>query len=243
MVAAAAAARRKSRFVAYLRVSTDQQGLRGLGMDAQRASIAGFIDRAGGEAVAEFVEVESGKRADRPQLRLALAAAQRLNARLITAKLDRLSRSVNFISGLMESGVDFIIVDLPEANRLTLHIMAAFAEHEREAISRRTKEALAAAKARGVKLGNPNLTAASAAKGRALGLAAVRARAQRFKERMSGQVNRLRGEGNSLRAIAAVLNEEGTLTASGKGNAWTACGVLAVLQVEDAGVRAQPRRA
>lgn len=229
MTAAAAAARRKSRFVAYLRVSTDHQGIRGLGMDAQRASISGYIERAAGELVAEFVEVESGKRADRPQLRAALAACQRLGARLIISKLDRLSRSVSFIANLMDSRADFLIVDMPDANRLTLHLMAAIAENEREMISRRTKEALQAARARGVKLGTPtNLTTAAALRGRKLGLQVSKERARRFAERMSGQVERLRREGNSLRAIARQLNEEGALTASGKGT-WTADAVRRVL--------------
>lgn len=229
MTAAAAAARRKSRFVAYLRVSTDHQGLRGLGMDAQRASISGYIERAAGELVAEYVEVESGKRADRPKLREALAACQRLGARLIISKLDRLSRSVSFIANLMNSRADFLIVDMPDANRLTLHLMAAIAENEREMISRRTKEALQAARARGVRLGTPaNLTTAAALRGRKLGLQVSKERARRFAERMSGQVERLRREGNSLRAIARQLNEEGALTASGKG-AWTADAVRRVL--------------
>lgn len=227
--ASAAATRRKSRFVAYLRVSTDHQGIRGLGMDAQRASISGYIERAGGELVAEYVEVESGRRSDRPKLREALAACQRLGARLIISKLDRLSRSVSFISKLMDSRADFLIVDMPDANRLTLHLMAAIAENEREMISRRTKEALQAAKARGVTLGTPaNLQTEAAAKGRHLGLKVSRERARKFAERMSGQVKRLRGEGLSLRAIARVLNEEGALTASGKGT-WTAAGVRKVL--------------
>ncbi len=179
-------------------------------MDAQRASISGYIDRAAGELVAEYVEVESGKRADRPKLREALAACQRLGARLIISKLDRLSRSVSFISNLMDSRADFLIVDMPDANRLTLHLMAAIAENEREMISRRTKEALQAARARGVRLGTPeNLTTAAALRGRQLGLQVSKERARRFAERMSGQVTRLRKEGLSLRAIASVLNEEG----------------------------------
>jgi DNA invertase Pin-like site-specific DNA recombinase len=185
--------------------------------------------------VAEYVEVESGKRADRPKLREALAACQRLGARLIISKLDRLSRSVSFISNLMDSRADFLIVDMPDANRLTLHLMAAIAENEREMISRRTKDALAAARARGVTLGTPaNLTTAAALRGRKLGLQVSRERARRFAERMSGQVTRLRQEGLSLRDIANVLNEEGALTASGKGT-WTADAVRRILSSSSGG--------
>ena len=227
--AAAAAARRATRFISYLRVSTDGQGIRGLGMEAQRSSVSGYINRQAGELVKEFVEVESGKRADRPQLRAALAACDRLGARLVIAKLDRLSRSVSFISNLMEARADFVVVDMPDANRLTIHVMAAFAEHEREAISRRTKDALAAAKRRGVVLGTPrNFTREAAERGRLLGLGVRQDRSRRFSERMLGQVLRLRCDGLSLRGVAAVLNEEGVLTARGTG-AWTACGVRAVL--------------
>jgi DNA invertase Pin-like site-specific DNA recombinase len=223
---AAAAARRTARWISYCRVSTDQQGIRGLGIEAQRAAIAGYVDRSGGELVEEYVEVESGKRADRPQLRESLSACQRLGARLIIAKLDRLSRSMSFIANLMESRADFVIVDMPDANRLTIHIMAAVAENEREMISKRTKDALQAAKARGVKLGNPHgIPKNAAARGRKLGQELRSERARRFAERMSGQVNRLRNEGLSLRAIARVLNEEGTLTATGKAGSWTATAV------------------
>jgi len=137
--------------VAYYRVSTDRQGKSGLGLEAQQASVRGHLGSV--QPIAEFVEVESGKRNDRPQLALALATAKKAKATLIIAKLDRLARNVHFISGMMESGVDFVAVDNPHATRLTLHILAAVAEHEREMIATRTKEALAAAKARGTRLG------------------------------------------------------------------------------------------
>lgn len=140
-------------FIAYYRVSTDRQGRSGLGLEAQRETVRHHLLREDGSLVAEFVEVESGKRNDRPQLALALAAAKKAKATLIIAKLDRLARNVHFISGLMESGVDFIAADNPHANRLMIHMLAAFAEHEREQISNRTKAALAAAKARGTRLG------------------------------------------------------------------------------------------
>lgn len=227
---AAAAAKRVQRFVGYLRVSTDGQGIRGLGIDAQRVAVAGYVERAGGELVKEYVEVESGKRADRPKLREALAACQRLKARLVIAKLDRLSRSVSFIAQLMDGKADFVIVDLPDANRLTIHIMAAVAENEREMISKRTKGALQAAKARGVKLGNPHgIDKEAAARGRQLGQEARQERARRFAEMMLGQLERLQKEGKSLHAIARQLNEEGQLTAAGKPGSWTAAGVRRVL--------------
>src|SRR4051812_31466483 len=136
-------------FVAYYRVSTDRQGQSGLGLDAQRAAVAGFIGTRG--LVAEFTEVESGKRSDRPQLAMALDLCRRKRTMLVIAKLDRLARNVAFIANLMESGVEFVAVDMPYANKLTLHILAAVAEHEREMISVRTKIALAAYKARGGK--------------------------------------------------------------------------------------------
>jgi DNA invertase Pin-like site-specific DNA recombinase len=141
-------------FIAYYRVSTDRQGQSGLGLDAQRAAVAAFV--AGrGDLVGEFTEVESGRRSDRPELHRALDLCREKRAVLVIAKLDRLARSVAFISNPMESGVEFVAVDMPQANRLTLHIPAAVAEHDREMISQRTKAALAAAKARGTKLGNP----------------------------------------------------------------------------------------
>ncbi len=145
------------RFVAYYRVSTDRQGRSGLGLDAQREAVAGQVQRAGGEIVADFTEIESGKRADRPELRAALAEAKRHRATLIIARLDRLSRNMAFIANLVDARIDFIACDNPHATRLTLRILVAVAEHEREMISARTKAALAIAKARGVRLGNPCL--------------------------------------------------------------------------------------
>lgn len=143
-------------FVAYYRVSTVRQGQSGLGLDAQRASVAAHVaGKSGGLLLAEFQEIESGRKSDRPQLAAALALCKRQKATLVIAKLDRLARNVRFISSLMESGVQFQAVDMPEANRLTVHILAAVAEHEREAISERTRAALAAKKARGETLGNP----------------------------------------------------------------------------------------
>src|ERR1700730_6162092 len=140
-----------SGFVAYYRVSTERQGRSGLGLDAQREAVVRHVTGHNGELIADFCA--SGKRSDRPGVAAAIGAAKKAKATLIIAKLDRLARNVHFISGLMESGVDFVAADNPHANKLMVHLLAAFAEHEREQISQRTKDALAAAKARGVRLG------------------------------------------------------------------------------------------
>jgi DNA invertase Pin-like site-specific DNA recombinase len=144
------------KFVAYFRVSTDRQGKSGLGLDAQREAVMDYLNGGRWTLVAEFTEVESGKNADRPELEKALAACKKLKAKLVIAKLDRLSRNLAFIATLMESGVEFVAVDIPQANKLTIHILAAVAQHEREMISERTKAALQAAKKRGQRLGNPD---------------------------------------------------------------------------------------
>jgi len=145
--------------VAYYRVSTDKQGQSGLGLDAQRAAVELHARSVGAEVIAEFQDVESGRKADRVGLAAALAMCRTKRATLLIAKLDRLARSVAFISNLMEGGVDFVAADMPLVNRLTVHVLAAVAEHEREMISQRTKAALAAAKVRGTRLGNPRLPA------------------------------------------------------------------------------------
>jgi DNA invertase Pin-like site-specific DNA recombinase len=139
------------RYIAYYRCSTRKQGQSGLGLEAQRSAVERFI--CDGSLIAEFEEVESGNRADRPALEAALRECRLRGATLVIAKLDRLSRSVSFIARLMEEGADFVAVDMPAASRFTLHIMAAMAEQEREMISHRTKAALAAARDRGVVLG------------------------------------------------------------------------------------------
>jgi DNA invertase Pin-like site-specific DNA recombinase len=140
-------------FVAYYRVSTERQGASGLGLEAQQAAVLGYLNGGSWRLVAEVVEVESGKKANRPKLAEALRLCRLHGATLIIARMDRLARNVAFVSGLMESKVDFVAVDFPQANRLTIHILAAVAEHEAKCISERTKAALQAAKARGVKLG------------------------------------------------------------------------------------------
>lgn len=211
-----------TKFVAYYRVSTDRQGASGLGLEAQRAVVVSFV--AGkGELAAEFTEIESGRRSDRPELHAALAACQRQRATLVIAKLDRLARNVAFIAGLMESGVEFVAVDMPEANRLTLHILAAVAEHEREMISQRTKAALAVAKARGTKLGNPNPNLSVA-------IAARVARMAEARRAVAPLIGRLRAQGMSLRAIAADLNGRRIPTVTGC--QWYASSVANVLRTE-----------
>jgi DNA invertase Pin-like site-specific DNA recombinase len=140
-------------FVSYVRISTTEQGESGLGLEAQRQEVSEYLARASGKPLCEFVEVESGSRNDRLQSTAAVELCKRCKATLIIAKLDRLARNVAFISKLMESGLDFLAVDNPHANNLMIHMLAAFAEHERDQIRARTKAALAAAKARGVALG------------------------------------------------------------------------------------------
>src|SRR2546422_7041456 len=144
----------QGKIIAYYRVSTKQQGASGLGLEGQHAAVEAYARQTGARIVAEHVEVESGKRADRPELAKALAHAKRSKATLCVAKLDRLARNVEFLAKVMNSGCEFAAADMPSANRFMLHVMAAVAEHEAKAISERTKVALAAAKARGVKLGS-----------------------------------------------------------------------------------------
>lgn len=145
------------KYVAYYRVSTAKQGISGLGIDAQKAAVATFLK--GADLLAEFVEVESGKKNQRTELSRAIASAKAQGATLVIAKLDRLSRNAGFIFALRDSSVDFVCCDIPDANTLTVGIFAVIAQHERETISKRTKDALQAKKAKGEKLGTPeNLT-------------------------------------------------------------------------------------
>jgi DNA invertase Pin-like site-specific DNA recombinase len=200
------------KLVAYYRVSTVKQGQSGLGEEAQRAAVRQFLDGTSGELVAEYREVESGKRSDRPELAKAIAHAKRARATLVIAKLDRLARNLHFITGLQESGIEFVAADNPHANEFTIHILAAVAQHEAKAISRRTKEALAAAKARGVVLGKPeNLTAAA----REASIKARREKVRRAYAPLERLIVDLRGRGMSFQAIAAHLNELGEVTRNG----------------------------
>ena len=152
----------EGKFIAYYRVSTAQQGKSGLGLEAQKSAVTNYLNGGNWELLREFTEIESGKRKNRPQLLLALAMCRKQKATLVIAKLDRLARNLHFISGLMESKVNFVAVDNPTTNRLTVHILAAVAEDEARAISARTKAALASAKARGVRLGQNGAVLGSA---------------------------------------------------------------------------------
>ena len=206
------------RFIAYERVSTARQGMSGLGMAAQRRAIDDFAVSRGAEVIGRFTEVESGGRSDRPELLKALHLARLTGATLIIAKLDRLSRNAAFLLALRDSGVRFLACDMPEANDLTVGIMALVAQQEREAISRRTKEALAAAKARGVRLGNPNGAAAlrRAGKGGAALRETVTRNANQHAHDLSGVMDDIRAAGHvTLRAIANELNAKGMETRRG----------------------------
>ena len=220
-----------TRYVAYFRVSTASQGKSGLGLEAQRQAVLDYINGNGARILAEYVEVESGARNDRPQLARALAQCALLGAVLVIAKLDRLARSVSFIAALMDSGVDFIATDFPQANRLTIHILAAVAEHEREMISSRTKVALAAAKARGVKLGNPNLTAAARAKGRKASALALAKRAKERAALVIPTIRELQAGGASLHKVAEALNAKGV--PSPRGGKWYGSSIRNALALDD----------
>ena len=203
----------EAKFVAYFRVSTDRQGKSGLGLEAQRKAVIDHINGNGARVLAEYTEVESGKKTSRPELTKALAHCKANGAVLVIAKLDRLARNVHFVSGLMESGVDFMAVDMPYANRLTIHILAAVAEHEREMTSERTKVALAAAKARGVKLGRAKEN---------------RAAADAFACEMRPVIKELASEGiTSVRKVAEALNKRGVPTP--KGGRWHPTSVAKLL--------------
>ena len=207
-----------SKFIAYERVSTARQGASGLGLEAQRNAIDGFAASRGAEVLARFTEVESGKTPTRPQLAAAIQLARLTGATLVIAKLDRLSRNAAFLLTLRDSGVHFLAVDMPEANDLTVGIMALVAQAEREAISRRTKEALAVAKARGVKLGNPNGAEAlrRAGKGAVALRRAVVANADQFAAMLAPVLGDIRAQGHeTLRAIATELNRLGMMTRRG----------------------------
>lgn len=207
--------------IAYYRVSTEAQGRSGLGLDAQRQAVTTLCQSRGWQIIEDYTEVESGKKADRAQLAAALHHAKVTGGTLVIAKLDRLSRNAAFITALQDSGAKFIAADMPEANELTVHIMAAVAQAERQAIAKRTKEALAAAKARGVTLGNPNGAAAlrRAAKGNGASVRSIKGNADSFARDLSPVIDRLRAEGHtSLPQLAAALNAGGFSTP--RGGSW-----------------------
>ena len=203
-----------SNLIAYYRVSTQKQGNSGLGLEAQRATVADYAKRTVGQVLAEFTEVESGKKNNRVQLAEAIATAKRTGATLVIAKLDRLARNAAFIFALRDGGVSFVACDIPEANTLTVGIFAVMAQHEAELISTRTRAALAAKKMRGDKLGTAaNLTAEARAKGRA---AHTRNAANNQNTKTAkGYALLLRGSGASLRDMATTLNAEGFKTPRG----------------------------
>lgn len=214
----------RGNFVAYYRVSTDRQGRSGLGIEAQREAVQNYLNGGRWSLIAEFTEIESGKRNDRPELEKALAACKKRKARLVIAKLDRLSRNLAFIATLMESGVEFVAVDNPHANKLTVHILAAVAQHERELISQRTKDALQAAKARGKRLGSPVLDRA-----RPLAVAANKAAAESYAANVVPIIRQIQASGvSSLRGVARALTARGVKSA--RGGAWTARQVINVLE-------------
>lgn len=202
----------RGKFVAYYRVSTNHQGITGLGMEAQKTSVQRFLASNTCELVGEFSEVESGKRKSRPELDKAVALCRKVKARLLIAKLDRLARNALLVLSLRDSGVDFVAVDMPHANKLTITILAAVAEQERDWISERTKAGLAAAKRRGIKLGNPHIR-----KAQAQAVAINRQRATERAIKLAPVIKGIRKAGvTSLHGIAQCLNARGHRTPNGK---------------------------
>jgi len=239
----------KCKLVAYYRVSTEKQGVDGLGMGAQEAVVRAYVQDTGCDLIASYTEVESGRKSDRTQLGRAMAHAKRSKATLVIAKMDRLSRNVHFISGLMESNVPFVACDNPHANRLTIHILAAVAEQEARSISERTRDALAKAKARGfTKAGKPwheakannkftrkgtlKLTREGTLKGSAAGVAAIRQQKAAAYADLLPELREMAERGMSLRAIASRLNDDGYTTR--RGRPWNAVQVSRVLGMESA---------
>src|SRR5262245_2617110 len=218
----------EGKFIAYYRVSTKRQGRSGLGLEAQRQAVETFLNGGSWQLVKEFTEVESGKRTDRPELEKAFQACRVYGAKLVIAKLDRLSRNAHFLLGLEKAGIDFVAADMPSINRLTAGILALVAEEEGRMITNRPKDALAAAKRRGVKLGGDRgvrLTAKARAAGREVQHAKARARAVD----LVPVLKELRAAGyESLRAIADELNRRGIPTA--RGGEWSATQVARVEQ-------------
>jgi DNA invertase Pin-like site-specific DNA recombinase len=217
------------KFVSYLRVSTAKQGTSGLGLEAQRESVACFLNGGDWKLIQEVVEVESGKRNDRPALASALRLCRKHRATLVIAKLDRLARNVAFIANLMESGVDFVAVDMPQANRFVVHIMAAVAEQEAEAISKRTKAALAAAKARGTHLGGRRVSAERFAEIQAAARQAHAQKAAEARVSVLPAIAKIQASGaTSLRQIAFGLNALEIPTP--RGGEWSAVQVQRVIR-------------
>ena len=222
--------------VAYYRVSTKDQGESKLGLEAQEATVANYASFSNVTIVKHFTEVESGTNNERPVFAEALAACRRYGARLIIAKLDRLSRDIGFIDKLQKDGVDFVCCDNPHANKMTIQFFAIIAQNEAQVISERTKAALAALKARGVKLGaaNPdcaNLTHEHRLKGAALAAVARRRKRKEADALIIDAIQILRHSGITLARIAAHLNDDGTVTRQNK--RWNASQVRRVLLRSD----------
>jgi len=194
--------------VSYVRVSTQKQGASGLGLEAQQSAVRTHINSGGHTLIAEFVEIESGKNNSRPKIKEALDLCKKERATLVIAKLDRLARNVAFIANLMDAGVDFTACDFPQANRLTIHLLAAVAEHEAKAISDRTKAALTAAKARGKTLGRPK--GCAQAEGTRISALAGKAAATAVRDKDSlSLIAALNADGKTHQQIADFLNAAG----------------------------------
>jgi DNA invertase Pin-like site-specific DNA recombinase len=230
--------------IAYYRVSTKQQGQSGLGLDAQKTAVEAYAKAAGTMIQTTYTEIESGKRADRPKLAAAIAHARRAKAKLVIAKLDRLARNVAFLSALMDGGCDFVACDNPNANRLTIHILAAVAEDEARRISERTKAALAAAKARGTALGSDRpghwdgkneARLAGLAKGREVAAQVRHQNALAAVADLAPLMNDLRAKGESFAKIAERLNSDGQQTR--RGSKWTPTAVKRVLDRANEGTK------
>jgi DNA invertase Pin-like site-specific DNA recombinase len=214
----------KPKYVTYYRVSTQDQGRSGLGLEAQQATAKQYLAAHGGAELATYTEIESGKLDSRPQLEAALLRCRQTRSTLLVAKLDRLSRNIAFLFRMRDEGVKFQAIDIPEANTLTLGVFAAMAQHEREIISARTKAALAARKARGLPLGTPRDLSAYAVAAGAVGRASLLAKAKRHAEEIAPEIKAARNAGcDSLRKVAAWLNDQGSVTHRGK--QWTAAAV------------------
>lgn len=207
-----------NKFVAYYRVSTQKQGISGLGLESQKSATRDYIQRVDGNLTSAFQDIESGSKDDRPELQKALRECRLTGATLIIAKLDRLSRNCRFLMELQESSTKFICCDMPEANDLTVGILACMAEHERKLISERTIVALAAAKKRGVKLGNPNLHLVRNSDTRSATIAKIAKAKSRNKElkQIVLEVQESSSKRLSLRSLAKHLNDAGYKTARGE---------------------------
>jgi DNA invertase Pin-like site-specific DNA recombinase len=218
----------KPRFVAYYRVSTDRQGRSGLGLEAQKVAVQAFLSRSGGLLTAEYTDIQSGDDGERPQLTEALRLCRLTNTTLLIAKLDRLSRNVAFLATLQQAGTKFVACDLPEANELVVHILAAVAQAERKAISERTKAALAVARARGIQLGNPRLRPGNATSAAIARKARTKKTEDRAAELLEVIQNAERHGSLSLRQVASYLNGLGVASANGR--KWHATSVRRVRQ-------------